>query len=882
MNRTTITYNDKIVRWFLWASVIFAIVGLGAGVLAALQLNISHEAVQSNGFLRKIAEFVSGGSIETKGISYITFGRLRPLHTNAAIFAFIGNMMFAGVYYSTQRLCKCRVASDKLSWFHFWTWQIVIVAAAITLPLGLTQGKEYAELIWPIDILVAISWLAFGYNFFWTLRKRNEPNLYVALWFYIATIITVTMLYVVNNLQIPTSWTHSYPVFGGVQDALVQWWYGHNAVAFFLTTPILGIMYYFLPKAANRPVYSYRLSIIHFWSLVFIYIWAGPHHLLNTALPGWLQILGMLFSVMLWAPSWGGMLNGLLTLRGAWGKLHHDPVIKFFAAALTFYGMATFEGPLLSIKSVNALSHYTDWTVGHVHSGTLGWNGFMAAGMFYFLVPRLWKTELYSKSLANTHFWVGFVGILLYVSSMWVSGITQGLMHSAAENGRSVHLFVDTLHSTQLMKLFRSLGGILYLLGFILCVYNLFMTCRKGKATDATAEVVIRHREDTADTRVPISVIFKEEPVAAIAGIVVALIWWILNPDNYIALALMVGLAFVALKRFRKKSQDWDSWHMTITKNYLPFTVMVLIGAGIGGAVQIIPSLLVNKAANVEDRLQTVYTPLELAGRDIYISEGCYNCHSQMIRMMDSDVIRYGGGAHDDLEKGGYSRLGESIYDHPFQWGSMRTGPDLAREGGDYSAKNGDKVTDKDGEKELVHFDWDLIKRGDLEKDKKFTYMRKGIQDNLWHYRHLMNPRDVDVKSNMPSYSNLVHNEVNFKQLPKKIKVQVQLGVPYPAMDKHEIEQHAQDHALEIAKNLVKANADIPWVTDGMSKEEIETRLAKTEMVALIAYLQKIGVYDDVKDLKAKEAKENKDKKKAEEQKDGWKDPDHIRSRSEK
>src|SRR6187401_1561792 len=391
--KTRIEYDDTPVRQFLIATLVWGVVGMLVGVLIATQLNYWQ------------ANF---------GQAWLSFGRLRPLHTNAVIFAFVGNMMFAGVYYSKQRLVKACTASKLLSHLHFWGWQAIIVAAAITLPLGLTRGKEYAELIWPINLAVAVIWVVFAVNFFWTLARRNEKSLYVAIWFYMATIITVAMLYIVNHLSIPTSWTHSYPLFGGVQDALVQWWYGHNAVAFFLTTPILGIMYYFIPKAAERPVYSYRLSVIHFWSLVFVYIWAGPHHLLNTSLPGWLQTLGMTFSLMLWAPSWGGMLNGLLTLRGAWDKLRADPVLKFFAVGVTFYGMATLEGPLLSIKSVSSLAHYTDWIIAHVHAGGLGWNGFMAAGMFYFLVPKLFGTKLHSTKAANAHFWLATVGIILY------------------------------------------------------------------------------------------------------------------------------------------------------------------------------------------------------------------------------------------------------------------------------------------------------------------------------------------------------------------------------------------------------------------------------------------------------------------------------------
>ncbi|HTJ82336.1 MAG TPA: cytochrome-c oxidase, cbb3-type subunit I, partial [Polyangiaceae bacterium] len=405
-----ITYNDWVARWFVFASVGWAFVALLLGVVVALELAFPQANVDP----------------------HLTFGRLRPLHTNAAIFAFVGNMLFAGVYYSTQRLVKARLPSDFLAKLHFFGWQAIIVAAAITLPLGFTQGKEYAELEWPIDVAIAVIWVVFAINFFWLLARRTEKQLYVAVWFYIATIVTVAMLHIVNSMAIPVAGgLKSYSIFGGAQDALVQWWYGHNAVAFFLTTPILGIMYYFVPKAAGRPVYSYRLSIIHFWALVFIYIWAGPHHLLNTALPDWAQSLGMVFSIMLWAPSWGGMINGLLTLRGGWSQLRTDPVLKFFGAGITFYGMATFEGPLLSIRSVSGLAHYTDWIIGHVHAGALGWNGFMAAGMFYWMVPRLYGTKLHSVRAANAHFYLGTFGILLYIAAMWTSGITQGLMWRA-------------------------------------------------------------------------------------------------------------------------------------------------------------------------------------------------------------------------------------------------------------------------------------------------------------------------------------------------------------------------------------------------------------------------------------------------------------------
>ncbi|MCF6311244.1 MAG: cytochrome-c oxidase, cbb3-type subunit I [Verrucomicrobiales bacterium] len=787
--KQTIEFDDKSVRWFMGASIVWALVAMLVGVIIAFQMNFW----QMNG---KFIEWLTFGAFKTEGLEYLTFGRLRPLHTNAAIFAFVGNMMFAGIYYSTQRLCKCRTASDLLSRIHFWGWQLIIVSAAITLPIGLTRGKEYAELIWPINIAVAVIWLVFGFNFLWTLKKRNEPSLYVALWFYIATIITVTVLYVVNHLQIPTSWTHAYPVFSGVQDALVQWWYGHNAVAFFLTTPMLGIMYYFLPKAADRPVYSYRLSIIHFWSLVFIYIWAGPHHLLNTALPKWLQMLAMFFSLMLWAPSWGGMLNGLLTLRGAWDKLRTDPVIKFFVAAVTFYGMCTFEGPLLAIRSVNALSHYTDWTIGHVHSGTLGWNGFLAAGMFYWLAPRLWKTKLWSVPLANMHFWLGLIGILLYVGSMWVAGIMQGLLlNQTDETGtRLIYEFAETVDKINLLLLARAIGGTLFLVGFILLAINIYKTARSGQPVNGTVEVYVE--EEKKQDNMTWGNVFRNDPIAYTFWIIVFMLLWFFLPPfaNWIALAITLILTWMAVRAFKKSTKKWSDWHETLLENYLPFTVLVFIAMFIGGAIQIIPTVTVNRAKNIEDRLQVPYTPLELAGRDIYISEGCYNCHSQMIRTLVPEVMRYGD----------YSRMGESIYDFPFQWGSKRTGPDLAREAG---------------------------KRGDD-----------------WHFAHMMNPRSLNRQSRMPNYVWLAHQDTDIKALPSKIAVQRRLGVPYEAMTKNVILDKAKKQAQEIASRLIDAQISIPE-KEGVkiaSSAEAKEYLQSKQIVALIAYLQKLGTYEEV------------------------------------
>ena len=752
--KTTIEFNDKIVRQFMLASIIWGAVGMLVGVLVATQLNFWQ------------ANF---------GQAWLSFGRLRPLHTNAVIFAFVGNMMFAGVYYSTQRLVKARLASDFLSQLHFWGWQLIIVAAAITLPLGLTRGKEYAELIWPINIAVAAIWVVFAVNFFWTLGRRNEKSLYVAIWFYIATIITVAMLYIVNHLSIPTSFTHSYPIFGGAQDALVQWWYGHNAVAFFLTTPILGIMYYFLPKAAERPVYSYRLSVIHFWSLVFLYIWAGPHHLLNTALPKWLQLLATTFSLMLWAPSWGGMLNGLLTLRGGWSKLRTDPVIKFFAAGVTFYGMATFEGPLLSIPSVNALAHYTDWIIGHVHVGTLGLNGFMAAGMFYWLVPRLWSKPLHSQSLANLHFWLGTFGILLYVAAMWASGITQGLMLNATSEGGTILTypnFLETLNSIRWLMLLRVVGGALYLTGFLIMAYNIWRSIAGASAVNGTIEVYTE--TFTEDEKLSIPRTFLNAPVIfTTLGLFAALIWmfttgW-LNILGLFATALCVLLA---IGHFKSRGTDWGEWYDRLLMNALPFTVLTFLSVAVGGMIQIIPMLTIDREQQTEDRVAEIYTPLELAGRDIFVREGCYLCHSQMIRTLVPDVMRYGE----------YSRLGESIWDHPFQWGSKRNGPDLARVGGKYN--------------------------------------------NAWHFDHMRDPRAISTGSNMPSYYWLHQNDTDYAALPSKIRVQRMLGVPFPSWSPAMIDTLATDQAKKIAKDLRDQGRYIE---------------PSKEIVALIAYLQCLG-----------------------------------------
>ena len=750
MKTTTITYDDKIVRWFLWASVAFGLVGTLAGVFIALEL----------------------AWWPANAARWIAFGRLRPLHTNAAIFAFVGNMIFAGVYYSTQRLTKARMASDLLSKIHFWGWQLIIVGAAITLPLGLTQGKEYAELIWPIDIAVAVIWLVFAANFFWTLAQRREKHLYVALWFYIATIVTITVLYVVNNLAIPVSFTESYPVFGGVQDALVQWWYGHNAVAFFLTTPILGIMYYFLPKAAGRPVFSYRLSIVHFWGLVFIYIWAGPHHLLNTALPAWAQTVGMIFSIMLWAPSWGGMINGLLTLRGAWDKLREDPVLKFFAAGVTFYGMSTFEGPLLSIRSVNGLAHYTDWIIGHVHAGTLGWNGFMAAGMFYWLVPRLYGRKLFSQAAANYHFWIGTVGILLYVVSMWVAGITQGLMWRAEQPGGGLEYpnFIETLIKLEPMYWTRLVGGSLYVIGLIMMTWNLIMTARLGTATETTVEVPAEELPKESTWQ---DLVFGKPALVSVVVVTLMLVAGFL--DALPAMAVIVLAVLVAIGGYfltaKGRSDDKPTWHRMLEGRAGAFSVFTVIAILVGGVAEIIPTVITSpEATSIQN---TPYSPLELEGRDIYVREGCYTCHSQMIRTFTWESARYGA----------VSEAQDSAFDRPFQWGSRRIGPDLARVGGKYP--------------------------------------------DIWHYRHMMDPRQISEGSIMPPYAFLEDARIDADGTAAKMRGMRSVGVPYTA------EQIGASATAERAQGTVIAANLAEQGQAGVAPD--------SEMVALIAYLQRIG-----------------------------------------
>jgi cytochrome c oxidase cbb3-type subunit I/II len=653
-----------------------------------------------------------------------TFGRMRPVHTNAVIFAFVGNGIFMGVYYSLQRLCKARLFSDLLSKIHFWGWQLIIVFGALSLWMGYTTGKEYAELEWPLDIAITLIWVVFGVNMFGTILKRREGHLYVAIWFYIATWVTVAMLHIVNSIELPIEFMKSYSWYAGVQDALVQWWYGHNAVAFFLTTPYLGLMYYFLPKAANRPVYSYRLSIIHFWALIFIYIWAGPHHLLYTALPDWAQSLGVVFSIMLIAPSWGGMINGLLTLRGAWDRVREDAVLKFMVVAITAYGMATFEGPMLSLKNVNAISHFTDWTIAHVHVGALGWNGFLTFAVLYWLIPRLWRTELYSKSLANAHFWLGTLGIVFYAVPMYWAGFTQALnWKTFTPEGQLQYSFLDTVNMIAPMYMLRSLGGLLYLSGAILMVVNIWKTVAKGS--------------------------FQENEEAEAPALV------------------------------KVESHKGEHWHRFIERKPLQMLFWSLVMVAIGGAIEMIPTFLVKENIPTISAVKP-YTPLELHGRDIYISEGCYTCHSQMVRPFRDEEARYGE----------YSKAGEFVYDHPFQWGSKRTGPDLARVGGKYP--------------------------------------------NSWHFNHMYQPSSTSFNTIMPRYSWLLISGIDIMRTPKMIKAMQTLGVPYPTGYHNKANADLEIQAKAISADLIKEKE----IKQIMEFEGVKD-LTYTKMVAMIAYLDR-------------------------------------------
>ncbi|PCJ21336.1 MAG: cytochrome-c oxidase, cbb3-type subunit I [Candidatus Cloacimonadota bacterium] len=703
-----VSYDNKIVSYFAWATVIWGIIGMLVGLIIALQLPMPWLNVHE----------------------YLTFGRLRPLHTNAVVFAFVGNCIFMGVYYSLQRLCKSRMFCDKLSAIHFWGWQLIIVSAVITLPLGYTTSKEYAELEWPIDIAIAVIWLTFGANLIGTVWKRREKHMYVSIWFYFATFIAITILHVVNSMEIPVSLFKSYSIYAGAQDALVQWWYGHNAVAFFLTTPYLGLMYYFLPKIAGRPVFSYRLSIIHFWSIVFLYMWAGPHHLLFTSVPEWTQTLAMVFSLMLIAPSWGGMLNGLLTLRGAWDRVRDDSVIKFMVVAITCYGMATLEGPLLSIRALNKVAHYTDYIVAHVHVGALGWNGMLAFGILYWLIPRLYNTKIYSRKLMDLHFWMATIGLIFYVCSMYFAGLTQGLMwlDMDAEGYLKYPNFLDTVLKLVPFYYIRAFGGFIYLLGAIFMGYNLVLTAMQGKL-EANEDVLVDAN---------------------------------FNLENGVEI----------------KEDENEGLHRWLEGKMGLFLALVVVASVAGGLLELYPTSLIEGAKN-HKIVVAPYTPLELEGRDVYIKNGCVSCHSQMIRAIAAETKRFGNA----------TTFAEDLYEHPFLWGSKRTGPDLDRIG----------------------------LRG---------------YNNTWHFKHLMEPESTSKGSIMPKYAFFNTNMIDTSTTATKMKALRIVGVPYT------------DEQIDTWKSNYDKQAQ--KIVDSLKKDGIQTKTT-SEMVAMIAYLQKLGKHDAIK-----------------------------------
>ncbi|WP_185872922.1 cytochrome-c oxidase, cbb3-type subunit I [Blattabacterium cuenoti] len=724
MKFKTYYYNNIIVKAFLYATIFWGFIGLLAGLFIALLL-----------IMPTIPEVLLGNKLQhSQGV--MGFGRWRMLHTTTAIFAFIGNVIFTGSYYSIQRLLKTRIYSDYLSWIHFFGWQIFILSSWVTFLLGINTSKEYSEHEWPIDILIFIIWLVYGINMIGTIFNRKIKHLYVSIWFFLGTWVAVAMLHVFNNLELPIELLSfkSYSIYAGVQDALMQWWYGHNAVAFILTTPILGLMYYFVPKASNQPVFSYKLSIIHFWSLIFIYIWAGPHHLMYTSLPNWAQMLGTIFSIMLIAPSWGGMLNGLLTLKGDWAKVKKDPILKFFLVGIVCYGMATFEGPMLATKTLNSIAHFTDWIIAHVHLGTLGWNGFMAFGMIYWLTKQLWgSNQLYSKKLINLHFIFGLIGLILYIFPLYLGSILQANMWKSfnPDGTLTYKKFLDTVLYILPFYKARLIGGVIYILGFIMMLYNIYKTIQKGKFINNESFQVI---------------------------------------DSY-------------------KVNYNETFHGKLETQPIQFTIISFIAVAIGGIIEIIPSLVIKSNIPTINNIKP-YTALELEGRDLFVREGCNSCHSAQVRPFRDEVVRYGE----------YSKAGEFIYDHPFLWGSKRTGPDLAREGG----KN----------------------------------------PNSWHFNHLNNPRSTSPGSIMPRYPWLVYNKLNRSNTKKKLQAMIKLGVPYTSDSIKNFNHNMDIQANKIVFDIYKENPKLKMEMD-IQKKIYKNKfipLEQREVIAIISYLQRLGI----------------------------------------
>lgn len=790
-------YDDKIVRWFAGATVLWGLIATLIGLVVAILL-----------VTPKLFWPLGDAS------QYLTFARLRPLHTSMALFAFAGNAVFAAVYYSTQRLCKTRMWSTALSWLHFWGWQAIILST-VTLPLGITQGRELAELEWPIDLAMAVVWiLLFGVNFFATLARRRERHLYVTLWFYIATIVTIALLLVFNSLSLAIDTWKSYPLYAGVQDAMMQWWYGHNLLAFLLVMPFLGLMYYFLPKAAEQPVFSYKLAVIHFWGLLVFHILAGPHHLHHTPAPEWATTLGMLSGLLLWMPAWGGAWNGLMTLRAARPRDAADPVLKFFWAALIFYGWYALDRTLLSIKSVSSLAHYSDWTIANVHAAALGWAGMMTFGMLYWLLPRLFQTKLWSSRMAGWHFWVALLGVLLYIVPIYAAGIMQGWRWMALETGRLAYpSFLETVQASVPFWWARAAGGALYIAGLLMMAVNHVMT---WASRPAQYQVPLQ-------TATPLSA--QSEPVEAT------------EPPSRLQEAPVL--------QFARGLDIWSRlhWHRRWERTPGKFTFLVVVLVVLASLLELGPAVLIRSEVPASTAAAP-YTPLELAGRDIYLAEGCYHCHSQTVRPLVAETARYGE----------YSKPHEFAYDRPVQWGSRRIGPDLAREG--------------------------------------------GKQTSLWHWLHLEDPQQFAAasvlpsdpqqaapQSVMPSFEHLLRTAIDYDKIYERVWAAQRLGAEYPEYDfrPEEVPDEAADAAgadqadaeradAEGEQAEDAADADAPPSAQQQLKQQIAAdarqqaeriaadivsqggpvlvqRLGQepllvidTQAVALIAYLQRLGV----------------------------------------
>jgi len=767
-----VVYSDRVALRFVVAALVWGALGMAVGLLIALQL-VNWRANLSPA---------------------LTFGRLRPVHTTTVVLAFAGNMIFAGIYYSSQRLLRVALPSERLAALHFWSWQLCAAAAAVTLPLGHSRGVELAELAWPINLLLALSWLAFAVHFFWMIARRNQPRLHPAIWFTIATIVAFGAAHAVGSVDVPVAALASYPLLGGVEGALVAWWHGEAAVGFFLTVPALGLLYYFLPSAAGRPIYSHRLAIIHFWAVITISGWTAPQHLLDTALPDWAQSAGAATGLLLWAALWAGVANGLLTVRGAWSRLRAEPALSFFIAALLFHGLAAVEGSVLSFKSVAGLAHYTDWTIGHVHATALGFDGLMAAGIFYWMVPRMVGTELRSRAAAGAHLYAAVVGTLVYLSAMWIAGATEGLMWRAeGPTGGMAYSFLETVTAVRVLYWARMGGGALYLGGFLLMAWNLASTIRRGRATvgHGEREPVATEPEPIHDAAVETGAeaeaassesargdavrgLLFAKPVliaATVIGLLVAA--GFANPLAALGLfflALLLAMGGIAGAAARRDSER-PSWHAGLERSGRALTLLVAAAVLVGGAVEIAP--LLARGTEPVPGESAPYSPLQLAGRDIYIAEGCRACHSQMIRPFLWEVARYGE----------VSSAAESLYDHPFQWGSRRIGPDLARIGGRYPG--------------------------------------------LWHYQHMIDPRSVTPGSIMPPYPHLVGERVDLAGLPARMRALRAAGVPYG------------DRAVEgaAAAALVEGRA----IAAELRQTGRVEAAPDSAIVALIAYLQRLG-----------------------------------------